>query len=187
MDRHLTEEKRRLRQQFRAIRKALTEERRIEASHYVTKAILDLTRKEKHRWVLSFNSFADEIALDRLNQQLAIQHQLLLPRVLQNTLQIFHVEQPATDLDCSKWGIYEPIPNVCTPVELKELTLVLVPGLAFDHAGHRLGYGKGFYDRLLVQLPSTTTTIGVGFKEQLSATPLPYAPHDRKVQHLLLG
>lgn len=66
-----------------------------------------------------------------------------------------------------------------------ELDLILVPGLAFDAAGTRLGYGAGLYDRLLAELEPATPRIGVGHPSLLVET-LPREPHDVPVTHLLL-
>jgi 5-formyltetrahydrofolate cyclo-ligase len=181
----IEDDKQCLRQHFRAIRKELSSERRQEAAAHIASSVLHSA--QQHKWVLSFNSLPEEISLDDLNTQLAKQHHLLLPRVVGHALHVFHVEQPNTQLETSKWGILEPKPNECTEIPISAITLVLVPGLAFDKEGHRLGYGKGFYDRLLDQLPISVLTLGIGFIEQLSPTPLPHSPHDRAVQQLLLG
>lgn len=78
------------------------------------------------------------------------------------------------DLREGQFGILEPTP-ACESVSLKRLDLVLVPGLAFDSHGHRLGRGKGFYDRLLAEV--TGLTCGVAFEQQLVSS-IPVEPHD---------
>jgi len=69
------------------------------------------------------------------------------------------------DSDCSlqenKWGITEPIHG--NLVNTKEIDLVLVPLLAFDLDGHRVGYGKGYYDRFLKECKDSCIKIGVSF------------------------
>jgi 5-formyltetrahydrofolate cyclo-ligase len=62
--------------------------------------------------------------------------------------------------------------------------LLLVPGLAFDDDGHRIGYGRGFYDALLARLPEDVLSVGVGFEAQMHRT-VPIDPHDWPVQALL--
>lgn len=63
-----------------------------------------------------------------------------------------------------KFGIREPAPT-CVAIPLRDLDLVLVPGVAFARDGHRLGRGKGFYDRLLQHF--TGQKIGIAFDEQI--------------------
>lgn len=73
---------------------------------------------------------------------------------------------PDTMLTENRWGIPEPAGPVDTNVPTP--TLVLVPLLAFDTQGHRVGYGGGYYDRFLSQVPSTCRTIGLSFFPALS-------------------
>lgn len=62
--------------------------------------------------------------------------------------------------------------------------LLLIPGLAFDRSGTRLGYGKGFYDRLLLQVRAGTPVVGVA-PTPLIVPALPSRPHDVAMTHLL--
>lgn len=72
-----------------------------------------------------------------------------------------------TDLTSGAFGIWEPLPNPTRLVAPDAFNLVLVPGLAFDLDGGRLGRGAGFYDRFLATLPKTTRLIGVALDEQI--------------------
>ncbi len=66
------------------------------------------------------------------------------------------------------YGIYEPKgPSNRTPAELKNIDLVIVPGLAFDGKNNRIGRGKGYYDNFLKRLPKGKSKIGLGFRFQL--------------------
>jgi 5-formyltetrahydrofolate cyclo-ligase len=130
--------------------------------------------------VLSFASFGSEINTQFLNQKLARENRLILPKIIGDELHLFHVDD-LSKLSLSNWGVPEPIPSLCRPAE--KIDTILVPGLAFDKDHFRLGYGKGHYDRLLSKI--SAVTIGVGFIEQL-AEKLPREPHDRSVDRLLL-
>jgi 5-formyltetrahydrofolate cyclo-ligase len=66
-----------------------------------------------------------------------------------------------------------------------QLDCILVPGLGFDNEFYRIGYGKGYYDRLLA-ITGNIPTIGIGFKEQLCEQLLPRDPWDMPVKELLL-
>ena len=87
----------------------------------------------------------------------------------------------ASDLCIGRFGIREPADH-CDEIELKRLDLILVPGVAFDLLGRRLGRGKGFYDRLLGL--TAGTTCGAGFDPQI-VRELPVAPHDVLVNCIL--
>ena len=72
-----------------------------------------------------------------------------------------------TDLASGPFGIWEPRPNPARLVPPASFDLVLVPGLAFDLDGGRLGRGAGFYDRFLASLSPKTRLIGVALDEQI--------------------
>ncbi len=84
------------------------------------------------------------------------------------------------DLAAGAFGIMEPRPS-CPVVEPEDLDLAIVPGLAWTRQGARLGWGGGFYDRLLPGLKCPTW--GVGFNVQVLGE-LPVEEHDRGVQRV---
>lgn len=79
------------------------------------------------------------------------------------------------DAEPDSWGM--SVPRRHLPVSAKSLHAVIVPGLAFDRAGNRLGRGKGVYDRFLSSLPPTTLRIGL-IPSALVVDRLPTEPHD---------
>lgn len=86
-----------------------------------------------------------------------------------------------TDFERGQFGIREPKSD-CPEISLNRLDLALVPGLGFDLAGRRLGRGKGFYDRLLVQI--SATKCGVCFDEQIVEV-IPIETHDVNLNCIL--
>jgi 5-formyltetrahydrofolate cyclo-ligase len=91
------------------------------------------------------------------------------------------VKDLEADLERGRYGIWEPCGR-CDPVPLKRLDFVLVPGVAFDLHGRRLGRGKGYYDRLLAGVSGKAC--GVAFDEQI-AREVPVQPHDSDVNCIL--
>ena len=87
------------------------------------------------------------------------------------------------DLQPARWGLREP-PMNAQALPLASFDLVLVPGLAFDADGVRLGRGGGFYDRLLAGKIAETFALGVAFASQITAG-LPLAPHDVRMDGVL--
>jgi 5-formyltetrahydrofolate cyclo-ligase len=99
-------------------------------------------------------------------------------------LTLSEVRDPASELAEGAFGVWEPLPLARRPVRMRDLDLVLVPGLAFDRRGHRLGHGHGYFDRFLARLPKTTPTVGLAFRFQFLDR-LPTAAHDHPVQTIL--
>jgi 5-formyltetrahydrofolate cyclo-ligase len=85
------------------------------------------------------------------------------------------------DLRPGRFGVLEPGAG-CPVVPFSALDLVLVPGIAFDIAGNRLGRGRGFYDRMLALSPDAVSC-GVGFDAQIVAL-VPVEPHDVKLHQV---
>lgn len=91
------------------------------------------------------------------------------------------IQNVAADIVIGKFGVREPAAG-CAEISLSRFDLVLVPGLAFDLSGNRLGRGKGFYDRLLAE--TSGIKCGVGYDFQLLEK-IPAEPHDAKVNFIL--
>ncbi len=109
------------------------------------------------------------------------------PRVLGQNLVLQRVEALATLRPVPPWNLREPAPDAVVPASLENMDLILVPGLAFDLHGGRLGRGGGYYDRLLsTRRAGRTTTIGVGFEFQLCDR-VPLAVHDARLDSVVLG
>jgi 5-formyltetrahydrofolate cyclo-ligase len=112
---------------------------------------------------------------------------IVVPYCCGDRLELFHWQSPE-DLAPATFGILEPRPELIADpsrrVSPSEIDLVLVPGLVFDLTGHRLGYGRGFYDRLLAELAARTTRVGLAFDCQV-VPQLPPKPHDQQVNQIV--
>ena len=82
------------------------------------------------------------------------------------------------------YGIAQPHPRRARRVDPAALDLIVVPGVAFDARGHRLGRGGGYYDRFLAALPAGIPRVGLAFRCQ-RVPRLPRAPHDQPVTTVL--
>ncbi|MCK4509003.1 MAG: 5-formyltetrahydrofolate cyclo-ligase [Desulfuromonadales bacterium] len=106
---------------------------------------------------------------------------LVYPRIKDDDLEFVEVLSLA-DLTRGAFGVLEPQGDRLRAVE--ELDLVVVPGVAFDQSGHRLGYGRGFYDRTLSACRADCAKVGLAYDSQLLDT-LPVAEHDQKLSVLM--
>ena len=104
---------------------------------------------------------------------------IALPRVSGENL-VFHWVARREELRTGSFGILEPAEEA--PAAGKEFDLILIPGLAFDLRGGRLGRGKGFYDRFLAG--ARGIRVGVCFEDQIVGD-VPAEPHDLRMDFLV--
>jgi 5-formyltetrahydrofolate cyclo-ligase len=135
--------------------------------------------------VLAYASFRSEVQTRALlTQILQIGKRLYLPVIAPDKrLSI----APLASLSQLALGPFDiPIPGGVEPIDpkLAEIDLIIVPGVAFDERGARLGYGSGYYDRFLSQFGSDTPVIGLAFDTQVVAE-IPEEPGDRRVDMIV--
>lgn len=121
--------------------------------------------------ILLYHSLPDELDTRGFLKKWKDLKKFFLPRVNGVNLELLPYDE--TSLEIGSFYIEEPTGNDVHPVE--EIEVIIVPGVAFDRRGRRLGRGKGFYDRLLQT--AKATKIGVGYEFQL-VEELPSEEHD---------
>ena len=175
----LHDAKRAMRERILAARDALPAEERDEGSRASAARIAALPSFVRARCVLLTLSFRSEWDTGTLiDAALAAGKTVALPRVDGATrmLDLHAVADVARETAPGYRGIPEPLQGR-PRVEATAVDFVLVPGVAFDATGRRLGYGGGYYDRLQALLPPEAARIAGAFELQL-VTQVPAAPHD---------
>lgn len=136
---------------------------------------LALPQLSAARVVLLYHSLPDEVGTHPLADRLLAEGKtVLLPQVTGKVSMELRRYTGASSLQPGAYGIMEPTDSVWT--RLEAVDLALVPGVAFDRAGHRLGRGRGYYDRMLVRMPQTVK-VGICFDFQLVES-VPVSPND---------
>ena len=119
--------------------------------------ILLLPQYQEAQTLLGYMNFGSEFACENWAiQVLKDGKKLALPRVNRhtNTLDLYFVDDLETQLEPGLWGIREPMVERCERLKaINEVEFALLPGIAFTRKGARLGYGGGFYDKLLSGSP----------------------------------
>ncbi len=163
-----------VRRLLRERRDAMPPDERARLSARIWDELETLLRPE-HRRVASYAAVRSEVQTEGLFGRLRGRGlEVHYPRCRREDpiLEFVPVEDPAA-LRPGTFGIPEPVGE---PVAVVDLDLVLVPGLAFDRCGGRLGYGKGYYDHTLAGYAGTR--VGLAFGTQIVAT-LPRQAHDQ--------
>ena len=140
--------------------------------------------------ILLYWSMDDEVCTHELVRKLAsMEHCVLLPRVSSDTKLTIHRYTSDTDLSPGSFGIMEPTTPPLTDEECRALlnmsAIAVVPGVAFDTSGHRLGRGRGYYDRLLKDYEGIYK-IGICFPFQMLAS-VPYDEYDVVMDEVVSG
>ncbi len=171
-----------LRQAILARRDAADASSRSRDSQTIMQKLCALPAYRAASIVAAYASFGSEPDTSEfLARVLADGKQLLLPRInrAQRILELRHVTDLGADLAPGVWGIREPVER-CPILSIGHVEFMLVPGIAFTKSGARLGYGGGFYDRLLVSLAPRAARIAGAFELQL-VDQLPQGPRDQRV------
>lgn len=147
----LQQRKRALRRELQGRRRAIPPEERAAASAALCEVVRRSVPWQQAKQVLLFAPLPDEPdVFPLLEEALTSGRRLALPRFssVLGAYEVAEVRSLDSDLHVGAFGIREPRPD-CPLFPSKPLDLTLLPGVAFDHDGHRLGRGKGYYDRLL--------------------------------------
>ena len=176
------EQKRIVRAQVRARLMRVNPEQRAQLSALATALLLDQPEWRRARVVMGYLALPDELDIgEALQAGWKTGKTVGLPRYLPERGVYGAAEYRGETLATRAFGIREPGPDA-PELSLNRLDLALVPGVAFDYSGKRLGRGKGFYDRLLAE--ASGLKCGVALEEQL-VEKLPSEAHDIAMDFLL--
>ena len=167
--------KRELRTRMQAVRKVIPVEACAERSTRANARVIELPEFARAKVIVGYSAIRKELDPSEL-LRMAAEHgkRVGLPRVDGGVLSL-HEYKPGDQLEESGWGILEPL-SAAPGIAAESVDLVVVPALALDSAGHRIGYGRGFYDRLL-PLMASAFRVGVAYDFQL-VPEIPHEPHD---------
>lgn len=180
MNPNIPQAKTELRRQIRLVLAGITDRQRIAASKQVVLLLSHQESWRRARSILFYAPIKNELDVWPLVVSALEAGKLVsLPRFNVSTQSYVacRVREELADIAPGLYGIPEPRAH-CEPVALNQLDFALVPGVAFDLHGRRLGHGRGYYDRLLAQMRGKTC--GVAYDEQVVDN-VPVQPHDADV------
>ncbi|MBU3949316.1 MAG: 5-formyltetrahydrofolate cyclo-ligase [Proteobacteria bacterium] len=121
-----------------------------------------------------------------INQSLYFNKIVVLPSYNKekHEITLIKIDNTTTDLKLGKNDILEPDAQRCKMVPIDFVEIALIPGLAFDEKGGRVGSGDGLYDRLIPKLPSTARKVGLAYESQILQQ-VPMESHDKHVDIII--
>lgn len=178
-----------IRRQTLRIRDSITKEQKAKKDQAIAIAVRKLQAYSSAKKVLFYVSFGSEVdTLKLISEELESGRFVAVPKVVKEkgTLTIHRITA-LSSLKPGVFGILEPERD-CPTVDVDEIDLVIVPGVAFDIHKNRLGYGKGYYDRLLANIkglkPYETFAVALAYEEQIVDV-IPTEPHDMKMDFIV--
>ena len=177
-----------LRIHYLRLLKEQNKEERSRKSRLIAEQFWELRAVQKARGILFYASMPGEVdTLAMIEKAIFSGKRVSLPIVEQIQRKLIPtLISSMEDVHEGTYGIAQPHFDPDKALALKDLDVVVVPGLAFDKQNHRLGRGKGYYDRFLSTIPKTATTVGLAFDFQLTES-LPTEAHDMRLQQIIAG
>ncbi len=175
---HNTMEKNEIRRKIKAMRSMLLESERIAAAEEVFAQLEKSAAFIMANHILMYHSLPDELSTHGFLKKWRDKKHFYLPRVNGVNLDILPYDE--SRLELGAFHIEEPTGN--NSIDPENIELIVVPAVAYDRSGNRLGRGKGFYDRLLKT--TKATKIGVGYEFQMVDV-IPVEPHDVKMDMII--
>lgn len=176
--------KKEIRQEIKSKKEKLTTDNIAEKSEIMTGYFTGLTEYKNCRQIILYAAFNQEVdTLPLINQALEEGKKVALPKVTEGGLEFFYIRS-FQETAISNMGI--PEPDTSSPVELLTdgLNVILVPGLAFDLEGNRVGYGRSYYDAYFAAHRAEFMKIAFAYDFQVYDR-IPSEKHDVKIDLLI--
>ncbi len=176
-------DKKALRQKLLTRLLALTEVEIKRRNKNVQEQLSQLPIYKQAKTIMAYYPLAGEVGILELIRKALTTKRLCFPvmDLKAKKLRVFEIKNFETDFVKGPYSVMEPDTNNTHEVDIREIDMVIVPGLAFDKDRNRLGRGAGFYDRFITTIPPSVKTVGLAFDFQILDS-LPVNPaHDQKV------
>jgi 5-formyltetrahydrofolate cyclo-ligase len=148
-------DKKQLRREIREKKRAMTEAEIQEKSRRLGELFADSRLYRSAKTIYGYLPYNQEVrTVPMLEKAIADGKKVAVPKVYGDEMKFIYLDDLSA-VEKGYAGIPEPVAD--SPVADDETALVLMPGLAFDRDGHRIGYGGGFYDKFLAQEPNHPT------------------------------
>ncbi|OPJ55235.1 5-formyltetrahydrofolate cyclo-ligase [Alkalithermobacter paradoxus] len=177
--------KKEFRKKVLALRKKQNADEITQNSSLIFDNLCSIREFEDSNTVMVYLDFNNEVKTDKIIKHLlSLNKRVLIPITILKTKELIpsQIMDIENETFISTFGIREPKREFIRKVNKNEIDLVIVPGVAFDKNGYRLGYGGGFYDKFLSDL--NCITVGIAFEFQIFDC-IPKEDHDIKLDYIV--
>ena len=174
----LIDQKERIRGKARQLRDSLSQSDILSKSAAIQDRLWWLIQEQQFQAIMFYVAFGSEVRTqESIARAINSGRTVIVPICIEGDgKQILpsRLLDPESELEEGCFGIPEPKPEFRRPFPPEKIDLVVVPGLAFDKGGHRIGYGGGYYDRFLIRCPQAIS-VGLAYEIQLLESVFPAA------------
>jgi len=159
-----------IRKKILSLRDSLTEEEMESKSELIQERLFNLPEFKKARTVLFYVSTRNEVKTEKMIKSALKQgKRIIVPitDVKERKLLFSELKDFDKELETGTFNILEPKKEFFRPVSQEDIDFIIVPGIAFDKDGDRIGYGMGFYDKFLSSLKKQVPTVGLAYEFQV--------------------
>ncbi len=183
----ILEKKESIREEIRNRVNALSKEERQTMTEEIEARLFGFANFLESKVVLLYKEKDPEVPTGRIIKECyPLQKVVVLPAFKNEKKKVvfFKVDAPDALQKTGPRGVPEPDRSRCKPVPIDFIDIALIPGIAFDEKGGRIGTGDGYYDRLIPKLPITTRKVALARETQM-VPQIPMEPHDRFVDIII--
>lgn len=161
--------KKRMRENTLNTRNSMAAEEIADKSRIIFQRLINFWPYKESENIFSYLSFGSEVATkDIIDYSIAKEKKVSIPLCIKETKEMVACSFSTwQDLSKGTYGILEPNKQSLRIIDRTTIDLILVPGVAFDKIGNRIGYGAGYYDRFLNRTNKNTCTIALAFSLQM--------------------
>jgi 5-formyltetrahydrofolate cyclo-ligase len=163
------------------------EKKRVEKLQMLAKRLLSFANFQESKIAFLPSARKDEIDLSGvIKESLKLNKIVVLPSfdIEKKEMTLMKIGDLNTELIEGPLGNMEPDPNKCKIVPIDSIEIAIIPGLAFDEKGGRIGTGIGFFDQFIPKLPITARKVTLAFEDQLIQQ-IPMESHDKYVDIII--
>lgn len=176
-----------VRKKILSIRNKLKSEEVKHSSKIIIDKLTLLNEYKNSNVVFIYMSFKNEVeTFSLIERMLSENKRVVIPYTDIKNIEIIpsEIKSLKDDLVLNPFGYYEPVIDKVKQIKIEELDLIIAPGVVFDEKLNRVGFGKGYYDRILSKKRKDTKVIAVAYEFQVIEE-VPTEPHDIKMDMII--